>query len=629
MSSCTIDVCSITVSPSSWQGIPGESFVAYATVYPSDATDQRITWVTDKASIATVTADGLVVAQGRGTTRISAVARDGSMVYGSCTVTVTPKINVTSVGLSIHALTLNPNSCCVLKAEVCPANASSRKLIWSSSDNNVATVTDGKVWALRAGTATITAMANDGTGQKDTCRITVKRDTVLVSSVSVCPSSRHVARGESFLVSAAVSPEGAEDRSVRWSSSNTNIATVNSSGLVYAQGIGTACITAVANDESGYSDSCFVKVSTTIPVSSMVLDIHQRTLNPDTFVVVSAIVCPENASDRSICWTSSNTRVATVEKGKVRAVGMGMAMQGSGISGMDVGSATLKVNDDGFYSLIIGAADMGTGCDTTLAQIAAEVLDCDLDNITVFGADTDTSPYDSGSYASSTTYVTGKAVEKCALRLRGQICKLGAELLQTTEDAVDFDGKFVSLNADPEKRVSLSEVAFASQFGHMVPLEITETHTSPLSPPPYMVGAAEIELDKETGEVKVVDYAACVDCGTPINPNLTRVQAEGGILQGIGMALTENITYDAKGWPMENSFMQYKIPARVDIGHIRVEFESSYEPNGPFGAKSIGEVVINTPLPAIADAIYNAIGTRFYELPITPEQVAMAVEENR
>ena len=183
------------------------------------------------------------------------------------------------------------------------------------------------------------------------------------------------------------------------------------------------------------------------------------------------------------------------------------------------------------------------------------------------------------------------------------------------------------MDADPEQKVSLSEVASASQFGHMVPLDVTETHTSPLSPPPYMVGAAEIELDKETGEVKVVDYAACVDCGTPINPNLTRVQAEGGLLQGIGMALTENITYDSRGWPMENSFMQYKIPARVDIGRIRVEFESSYEPNGPFGAKSIGEVVINTPLPAIADAVYNAIGTRFYELPITPEQVAMAAAE--
>ena len=315
--------------------------------------------------------------------------------------------------------------------------------------------------------------------------------------------------------------------------------------------------------------------------------------------------------------------------GKIRAVGMGMAMQGSGISGMDVGSATLKINDEGFYTLLIGAADMGTGCDTTLAQIAAEVLECGMDDITVYGADTDTSPYDSGSYASSTTYITGKAVEKCALKLRGQICKLGAQLLGCGENDVEFDGKTVFVSADPARSVPLADIATASMFGHDVPLEVTETHMSPLSPPPYMVGAAEVEVDTETGEVKLLEFDACVDCGTPINPNLTRVQTEGGILQGIGMALTENITYDAKGWPMENSFMQYKIPARVDIGHIRVEFESSYEPNGPFGAKSIGEVVINTPLPAIADAIYNAIGTRFYELPITPEQVAMAVEENR
>ena len=319
--------------------------------------------------------------------------------------------------------------------------------------------------------------------------------------------------------------------------------------------------------------------------------------------------------------------VRDLGNGKVRAVGMGMAMQGSGISGMDVGSATLKVNDEGFYSLVIGAADMGTGCDTTLAQIAAEVLDCELDDITVFGADTDTSPYDSGSYASSTTYVTGKAVEKCALKLREQISKLGAEMLECAPDEVTFDGRKVYVDAAPERGVSLAEIASASQFGHMVPLEVTETHTSPLSPPPYMVGAAEIELDKETGEVKVLEFDACVDCGTPINPNLTRVQAEGGILQGIGMTLTENITYDAKGYPMENSLFQYKIPARVDIGHINVEFENSYEPNGPFGAKSIGEVVINTPLPAISDAIYNAIGTRFYELPITPEQVAIAAAE--
>ena len=332
--------------------------------------------------------------------------------------------------------------------------------------------------------------------------------------------------------------------------------------------------------------------------------------------------------------------------GKVRSVGIAMAMQGSGISGVDVGSATIKMNDDGFYTLSIGAADMGTGCDTILAQIAAEVLECSIDEITVLGADTDSSPYDSGSYASSTTYVTGKAVEKCALQVREQICRLGAEMLKCPESEVVFDGKFVrqeshgklqdEIKADTETadngtttQVSLSDIATASQCGNSIALEATVTNSSPLSPPPFMVGAAEVEVDLETGEAKVIDYAAAVDCGTPVNPNLARVQAEGGILQGIGMALTENITYNKKGKLAENSLMQYKIPTRVDIGHIRVEFESSYEDAGPFGAKSIGEVVINTPLPAVSDAIFNATGTRFYELPITPEKIAMAVAERK
>ena len=344
--------------------------------------------------------------------------------------------------------------------------------------------------------------------------------------------------------------------------------------------------------------------------------------------------------------------VRDMGNGKVRAVGMGMAMQGSGITSVDVGSATIKVNDDGFYTLSIGAADMGTGCDTILAQIAAEVLECSIDEITVLGADTDSSPYDSGSYASSTTYVTGKAVEKCALQVREQICRLGAELLKCPESEVVFDGKFVrqeshgklqdEIKADTEtaentkdstgfggRRVSLSDIATASQCGNSIALEATVTNSSPLSPPPFMVGAAEVEGDLETGEAKVIDYAAAVDCGTPVNPNLARVQAEGGILQGIGMALTENITYNKKGKLAENSLMQYKIPTRVDIGHIRVEFESSYEDAGPFGAKSIGEVVINTPLPSVSDAIFNATGTRFYELPITPEKIAMAVAERK
>ena len=317
--------------------------------------------------------------------------------------------------------------------------------------------------------------------------------------------------------------------------------------------------------------------------------------------------------------------------GRIRAVGMGMAMQGSGITSMDVGSATLKVNDEGFYTLLIGAADMGTGCDTTLAQIAAEVLECPLDNITTLSADTDWSPYDSGSYASSTTYVTGKATEKCALELRGKICALGAKLLGCDKEQVSFDGREIRVEEGENagKTISLSDIATASMNGNSIELQATVTHSSEISPPPYMVGAAEIEVDTETGEVTLLDYAAAVDCGTPINPNLTRVQAEGGIAQGIGMTLTESVTYDDRGYPMENSLFQYKIPARVDIGKIRVEFENSYEGEGPFGAKSIGEVVINTPLPAISDAIRNAVGKRFYELPITPEKIAMAALEKK
>ena len=315
--------------------------------------------------------------------------------------------------------------------------------------------------------------------------------------------------------------------------------------------------------------------------------------------------------------------VRDMGNGKVRAVGMGMAMQGSGITSVDVGSASLKINDDGFYTLSIGAADMGTGCDTILAQIAAEVLDCPLDNVTVLGADTDSSPYDSGSYASSTTYITGKAVEQCAEQLKQKICQVGAGLLGLDERAVVFAGDAVT-SEDGTQRATLAQIAAASQCGSNTALEAVVTHSSEISPPPFMVGAAEVEVDLETGEAQVIRYEAAVDCGTPVNPNLARVQAEGGILQGIGMALTENVTYDDRGMPQENSLMQYKIPARNDIGHIHVVFESSYEGTGPFGAKSIGELVINTPAPAILGAILNATGVAFHTLPVRPEDIAMA-----
>lgn len=314
--------------------------------------------------------------------------------------------------------------------------------------------------------------------------------------------------------------------------------------------------------------------------------------------------------------------VRDMGNGRIRAAGVAMAMQGSCISNVDVGSATVKLSEDGTYNLLIGAADMGTGCDTILAQMVAECMDCSVDDVAVFGADTDASPYDSGSYASSTTYITGKAVEKACTDLKQRICSIAAEMLGCGAGEVTFEGDRVRRDGTGET-VSLTDIAYKAQVFNTQAAQATATHSSPVSPPPYMVGMVEIELDKNTGLVTVLDYAAVVDCGIPINPALARIQAEGGIVQGIGHTLTEEVRYDHRGRPIGSSFMQYKLPTRLDTGRLQVEFERSYEPTGPFGAKSIGEIVINTPAPAIVHAIYRATGVWYRELPVTPEKIVM------
>ncbi len=212
--------------------------------------------------------------------------------------------------------------------------------------------------------------------------------------------------------------------------------------------------------------------------------------------------------------------------GKVRGVGVAMAMQGSGISGVDTGAVEIKVNDDGFYSLMIGATDMGTGCDTILTQMAAECLECEMEDIVVHGADTDNSPYDCGSYASSTTYVTGMAVVKTCETLRKKICERGAEYLGCSPDDVEFDGEKV-VNLKTKEEITRKEIGNKVMCSSNAPLSATEAFSSPVSPPPFMVGIAEVEIDKETGVVEPIDYAAVVDCGTVVNPNLARVQTEG------------------------------------------------------------------------------------------------------
>lgn len=311
----------------------------------------------------------------------------------------------------------------------------------------------------------------------------------------------------------------------------------------------------------------------------------------------------------------------------VRGLGVSLSMQGSGISGLDVGSVEIKLQDDGFYTLSIGATDMGTGCDTILAQMVAECMDCDVDQVVTSSLDTDHAPYDTGSYASSTTYVTGMAVVKACEKLRNSILEAAAGFFNVDKEDIEFDGKKIN-TLDYAHEMSLAEFADTCFNGGIAKALIaSDSHMSPTSPPPFMVGIAEVDVDKLTGEIKVHDYVSVVDCGTVINPNLARVQAEGGIVQGIGMALSEDITYSNEGKMRNRNFLQYKLPTRVDVPSVRVEFESSYEDNGPFGAKSIGEVVINTPTSAIASAIKHATGVQVRTLPITAEKVLLGKED--
>ncbi len=268
---------------------------------------------------------------------------------------------------------------------------------------------------------------------------------------------------------------------------------------------------------------------------------------------------------------------------------------------------------------------MGTGSDTILSQMACEILETTMDKITVIAADTDVVLYDPGSYASSTTYVTGMAVVKAANELRNKIMSLGATRLGVDKEDVEFDGEKVFTET---KSISVFDIAVDCTVGpEKNQLIGCASHGSPVSPPPFIAGFVETEIDKETGKVDVIDYVAVVDCGTVINKNIAKVQVEGGIVQGIGLGLFEEIRYTDKGKMDTNTFMQYKIPARCDVGNIIVDFVETHEPTGPFGAKSVGEVVVNTSAPAIQDAIYNGVGVRINDLPMTPEKIFMAMNK--
>jgi CO/xanthine dehydrogenase Mo-binding subunit len=312
---------------------------------------------------------------------------------------------------------------------------------------------------------------------------------------------------------------------------------------------------------------------------------------------------------------------------KVRSVGMAIAMQGSGIPYIDMAAATIKLNDDGFYNLTVGATDIGQGSDTILTQIAAETLMTTMDKVVIYSSDTDLTPFDVGAYASSTTYVSGNAVLKAAKSMKTMLIEEAAHYLKVSIDEVAFDGeKFVA----KDKTITLSDMAnklYYNENQHQ--LTATESYVGHKSPPPFMAGFIEIEMDTETYEYKILHYVSVVDCGTTINPMLARGQVEGGIVQGLGMACFEEVKYSNRGKLNSNSFLYYKIPTMLDIDKLTTEFAESYEESGPYGAKSVGEIGIDTPPAAIANAVANAINIRINKLPITPEKIFQGANQGK
>lgn len=308
----------------------------------------------------------------------------------------------------------------------------------------------------------------------------------------------------------------------------------------------------------------------------------------------------------------------------IRAVGMAIAMQGSGIPFLDMGSCTIKLNDGGSYNVTVGATDIGQGSDTVITQIVAEELQTTVDKVIIYSSDTDLTPYDCGAYASSTTYVSGNAAWKAAQKMRERLISEAAQYLEVKPETVEFDGtKFVSGN----KEVTLDDLSTKRLYNTDTrQIAVTESYHGHVSPPPFMAGYAEIEIDTETFEFKVLNYVSVVDCGTTINPGLAKGQVEGGIIQGLGMAAYEEVKYTPKGKLLSNTFDNYHIPTSMEVNKLTTEFADSYEVSGPFGAKSVGEIGIDTPPAVICNAIYNALGVRIHSLPITPEKIYEAMK---
>jgi putative selenate reductase molybdopterin-binding subunit len=311
---------------------------------------------------------------------------------------------------------------------------------------------------------------------------------------------------------------------------------------------------------------------------------------------------------------------------KRKGIGVAMVMQGTAIPYLDMGGASIKMNDDGSFNLLVGATDLGTGSDTVLSQMAAEVLGVPVDDIICYSSDTDFTPFDKGAYASSTTYISGAAATKAAQICAERIKIRAATMLGLPDhEAVRLTDK--KAHAPDGRTVTLAEIALDTLHkNNQEQIMGVASYVSPSSPPPFAAQFAEVTVDTETGAVTVDKLVMAVDSGVIVNPLTASGQIEGGMTQALGYAVCEEMRYDEKGRAIERDFDRYHIFRADEMPALETIFVETFEPTHPFGVKAVAEIPMDGVAPAVGNAVLDAVGVNVDDNPVTPEKVWKALQ---
>ncbi|MBS3815457.1 MAG: molybdopterin-dependent oxidoreductase [Hadesarchaea archaeon] len=316
---------------------------------------------------------------------------------------------------------------------------------------------------------------------------------------------------------------------------------------------------------------------------------------------------------------------------KKRGIGIASAMKGSGVPGFELSSAIIKLNEDGSIFVSIGGSDLGQGLESVVSQIAAETVGVELEDVRVVLADTDNTPHSMGVYASSGTYMEGNAVRKAGEELREKIIERAAEMMDKEKQDLGAGNGEVYVKENPNEKISIEEIAMDTIYGETSKTQLIGFGDAECfaSPPPFTTHFVEVEIDEETYDLNITKYLNLTDVGTAINPREVEGQIEGSIVQGLGFSIFEEMKFSEDGKLLNPTLGTYTIPTSLDAPEIETKLVKTHEPTGPFGAKSVGEVCIVPPAPVVANAIYDAIGVRITDLPITKEKIKNAIESKK